>query len=302
MFFDISKANIEELQDDLFLQKQVKVSILRLDKIHPLVSGNKIFKLHYFLKETLTSKHKTILTFGGAYSNHLAATAFACKALQLNSIGIIRGEKPKFLSSTLQQCIEDGMQLKFITRHAYSKKDSTTFLNNLQTEFGDHNIVPEGGYHPLGAKGAALIGDLLKDKDYTHICTASGTFTTVAGLLLSANVQQTIITVPILKGISDTAERISYLTGKQLLLEQLQILSTYHFGGYAKKSEQLIEFMNKVWMQHHLPLDFVYTAKMLYAIFDCIKNNYFKKGSEIICLHTGGLQGNNSLSSKLILY
>ena len=302
MFFDISNAVIEELQDDLFVQKQVRVSVLRLDKIHPQVSGNKIFKLHYFLEDALASTHKTILSFGGAYSNHLAATAFACSALQLKSIGIVRGEKPVSLSPTLQQCIQDGMHLKFISRHVYDGKESSDFQKSLQTEFGDHCLIPEGGYHALGAKGAALIVDLLKDKDYTHICTASGTATTLAGIMLGANPQQKIISIPVLKGITDTAHRIQYLTGRQMRPEQLQILSTYHFGGYAKKNEQLIELMNTVWLQHHLPLDFVYTAKMFFAVLDCIKNNYFKKGSEIICLHTGGLQGNKSLPLNLISF
>jgi len=302
MLFDISKAVIEELHDDLFLQKQVKVAVLRLDKIHPLVSGNKIFKLQYFLQEALEYDHKTILSFGGAYSNHLAATAYACKSLQLKSIGIVRGEKPENLSHTLQQCITDGMQLKFISREEYDKKETLNFIKSIKNEFGDCIIIPEGGYHPLGAKGASLIMNLLKEKDFTHICTASGTATTLAGLLMAANPGQAIISIPVLKGITDTAERIKYLTGKQAVTENLKILPNYHFGGYAKKNDQLIEFMNQCWLQHQLPLDYVYTAKMFYAVVDSVKNNYFEKGSEIICLHTGGLQGNKSLPLGTLLF
>jgi 1-aminocyclopropane-1-carboxylate deaminase len=302
MLFDISKAGIEELCDDLFIQKQVSLSVLRLDKIHPLVSGNKIFKLHYFLEEAMQSDHKTILSFGGSYSNHLAATAFACKSLQLKSIGIVRGERPAQLSPTLQQCLTDGMQLKFISRHEYDKKEKAGFINDLKTEFGNCIIVPEGGYHPMGSKGAALIFELIKEKDYTHICTASGTATTLAGILLAAKPGQSVISIPVLKGITDTAERIQYLNGKNFFPGNLQILTDYHFGGYAKKDVRLFEFMNKVWLQHKIPLDFVYTARMLYAIFDCIQNNYFEKGSKIICLHTGGLQGNKSLPLNTILF
>ena len=132
MLFDISKAGIDVLHDDLFIQKQVSLSVLRLDKIHPVVSGNKLFKLHYFLEEATQSSHKTILTFGGAYSNHLAATAFACAALNLKSIGIVRGEQPADLSPTLQQCINDSMQLKFIPRQEFAEKENKTFIRSLQ--------------------------------------------------------------------------------------------------------------------------------------------------------------------------
>jgi 1-aminocyclopropane-1-carboxylate deaminase/D-cysteine desulfhydrase-like pyridoxal-dependent ACC family enzyme len=302
MLFDISKALIQELHDELFLQKQVRVSVLRLDKIDPLVSGNKIFKLHYFLEEALRSDHKTILSFGGAYSNHLAATARACRMLHLKSIAIVRGEKPEQLSLTLQQCISDGMQLKFISRQQYAEKEGAAFMDDLKTEFGICTIVPEGRYHPLGAKGAALIMDLINERAYTHICTASGTATTLAGLITAAEPTQTIINVPVLKGINDTLQRIQYLTGILALPENLKTLPGYHFGGYAKKNNGLIEFMNHCRLQYDLPLDFIYTAKMFYAVLDCIKNNYFKKGSDIICLHTGGLQGNKSLPLNSVIF
>jgi 1-aminocyclopropane-1-carboxylate deaminase len=302
MLFDISKAVIEELHDELFLQKQVRVFVLRLDKIHPLASGNKIFKLHYFLKEALQSYEKTILTFGGAYSNHLAATAFACKLLQLKSIGIVRGEKTAQLSATLQQCIDDGMWLKFISRAEYDNKEDPAFINELKAEFGACIIVPEGGYHPDGAKGAALIFDLIKDKNFTHICLATGTATTLAGILIAAKPGQTVIAVPVLKGITDINERIKYLTGKPLEFKNLQLLNDYHFGGYAKKTEILTDFMNHCSLHYNLPLDFVYTAKMFFGVTDSIKRDKFTKGSKIICLHTGGLQGNKSLPLNTLLF
>jgi 1-aminocyclopropane-1-carboxylate deaminase/D-cysteine desulfhydrase-like pyridoxal-dependent ACC family enzyme len=302
MLFDISNADIEELHDDLFVQKQIKVSVLRLDKIHPVVSGNKLFKLHYFLEETLQSTHRTVLSFGGTYSNHLSATAYACKLLHLRSIGIVRGEQPTQLSPTLQQCLANGMKLKFISREEYDLKETAAFLQSLKTEFGEYVIVPEGGYHLMGARGAALIMDLISHKQYTHVCTASGTATTVAGLLMAAEPTQKIISVPVLKGIADTNERLKFLTGNAESFTNLQILSDYHFGGYAKKTDLLIDFMNQCWLKYNLPLDFVYTAKMMFAVIDSIKNNYFEKGSEIICLHTGGLQGNKSLPLNCLLY
>jgi 1-aminocyclopropane-1-carboxylate deaminase/D-cysteine desulfhydrase-like pyridoxal-dependent ACC family enzyme len=300
MLFDIS--SIEELHDELFTAKQVSVSVLRLDKIHPLVSGNKLFKLHFFLEEAIAGKHKTIVTFGGAYSNHLSATAYACKFLQLKSIGIVRGEKPEQLSHTLQQCLQDGMQLQFISRQQYAQKEEPDFINSLKATYGECMIIPEGGFHPLGAKGAALIIDLVKDNNYTHICTATGTATTLAGILMAAKPGQTVVSFPVLKGITDNKTQIKQLTGKEGELENLLVLNNYHFGGYAKKTDLLIQFMNRCWLQHHLPLDFVYTAKMLFGTIDAVKNDTFTKGSKILCLHTGGLQGNKSLPLNSLLF
>ncbi len=302
MLFDVSKAVIEELHDELFTEKQVSVSVLRLDKIHPLVSGNKLFKLHYFLQAAIAAKQDTVLTFGGAYSNHLAATAFACNAMQLKSIGIVRGEKPLLLSHTLQQCMQDGMQLKFISRENYANKNNAAFISNLKNEFGECVIIPEGGRHPLGAKGAALIMNLTTDKNYTHICTASGTSTTTAGLLLAARPQQKVISFEVLKGITDNKNSIKELTGSNEDFKNLIISGEYHFGGYAKKTAELIDFMNDCWMRYNLPLDFVYTAKMLFGVIDNIKKDIFKKGSEILCMHTGGLQGNKSLPLNTLIF
>ena len=288
------------LHDELFRQKELSVAVLRLDIIHPVVSGNKLFKLHYFLQEATSAENKTVLTFGGVYSNHLIATAFACQANGLKSIGIVRGEKPADLSSTLQQCIRYGMELEFISREAYNEKETIHFQNELKNKWGKCCIIPEGGYHPLGAKGAALIPALVKGGNYSHICTAAGTATTTAGLLIGGN--QKIISVPVLKGMTDIDARINFLCSGNFKKEQLEIFDQYHFGGYAKKTPALIEFMNYLWKQHSLPTDFVYTAKLFFAIYDKIKNDHFPAGSSIICLHTGGLQGNNSLAAGSLLF
>ena len=302
MLFDISHAGIDLLQDNLFEEKKVTVSVLRLDKIHPVVSGNKLFKLHFFLQEALRSSHKTVLSFGGAYSNHLSATAFACSALGLKSIGIVRGEQPAQLSATLQQCIKDGMELKFISRQQYAGKENAGYLHTLQNGSGECSIIPEGGFHPLGAKGASLIMDLVPDDNYTHICTAMGTATTMAGLLMAARPSQKITGIPVLKGITNMEERISHLTGYKTMPGNLEWLGDYHFGGYAKRTEELIRFMNQCWQQYRLPLDFVYTAKMFFAVLDQIRNDHFPPGSNILCLHTGGLQGNRSLPANTLIF
>ena len=302
MLFDTGNIRTVVLEDELFVQKKVACDVLRLDEIHPIVSGNKLFKLHYFLEAALASEHKTILTFGGAWSNHLPATAFACRAAGLKSIGVVRGEEPATLSFALQQCIQYGMQLKFVSRGSYAHKEETEFIQMLKMEFGECHIIPEGGYDPIGAKGAALIMGLIKENAYTHICTAIGTATTLAGLLMAAEKEQEIIGIAVLKGMTDIEERIKYLSRGNANMDQLNIFNDHHFGGYAKHTPELISFMNHCWREFQLPLDLVYTAKMFSAVFDGIKNNRFPEGSSILCLHTGGLAGNRSLPAGTLLY
>lgn len=291
----------EQLNDAIFKQHHVNVSVARLDKIHPIISGNKLFKLYYFLEEAITSTHKTILTFGGAYSNHLVATAFACKKEGLRAIGIIRGEKPAVLSHTLQHCLDFGMQLKFISREAYDKKDSADFLLSLKNEFGDIIIIPEGGYSNTGAKGASLIMNYI-DTAVTHIVCAVGTATTVSGLLMNVKEHQKIVAVPVLKGMTDIEDRVSFLTNNSVDAGNLSVEYDYHFGGYAKQTPWLIAFMNDLYKQHQLPTDFVYTGKMMFGVTDMIKKGKLAAGSNIVCLHTGGLQGNHSLKEGSLIF
>jgi 1-aminocyclopropane-1-carboxylate deaminase len=301
MFFDTSNIFIQRLENKLFTDSEVDVSIVRLDQLHPVVSGNKLFKLHYFIEECIQTTHKTMLTFGGAYSNHLVATAYCSQMMGLKSIGIVRGEQPAVLSHTLQQCKAYGMQLKFISRTEYAKKDNANFIQTLKNEWGNFTLIPEGGFHAIGAKGASLIMSLV-DKDATHICVATGSATTIAGLLLSATTYQHIVGINVLKGVSDMGKRISFLTGNNINPGQLMLLNDYHFGGYAKQNAELIAFMNELYQQYQLPTDFVYTAKMLFAVFDATRKGLFPKGSKIHCLHTGGLQGNLSLPFNTLMF
>ncbi|MBC7689257.1 MAG: pyridoxal-phosphate dependent enzyme [Aquabacterium sp.] len=297
------KSNIitSHLRDNLFNEKQVELSVLRLDKIDPVVSGNKLFKLHYFLQKALDNNLEGMVTFGGPYSNHLVATAYACRQAGLKSAGIVRGEQPASLSHTLQACLQYGMQLTFISRQQYELKETVEFQYETSGAFKNFLVVPEGGYHPLGAEGAALIMDLI-DEDVTHICCAAGTLTTVAGLYLMINATQQIVCIPVLKNMHDLPERMARLTGLPLNPERLKIINDYHFGGYAKKTPELISFMNSLYRQHQLPSDFVYTGKMMFGVFDLIEKDFFNKGSKIVCLHTGGLQGNLSLSPGTLLF
>jgi 1-aminocyclopropane-1-carboxylate deaminase len=301
MHLPITAIAFNELKADMLTEQAVEVTIVRLDKIHQQVSGNKLFKLHYFVEHCLASQHKTILTFGGTYSNHLVATAFLCKEKGIKCIGIIRGEEPKIVSHTLEKCKALGMHLYFISRATYKNIDAGETVQQLKDNFGNFTMVPEGGYHKDGARGAALIMNFLKDKAATHICTCVGTATTLAGLLLNNSPAQEIIAIPIIKNMEDINERIKFLTDEDVP-SKLTVFNEYHFGGYAKYNPTLIAFMNDFFTKYQIPTDFVYTAKMMYGIMDKIAAGYFKKGSHIFCLHTGGLQGNDSLPKETLIF
>lgn len=301
MFFPITDFCIDKLESKLFKEHALSISVARLDKLHPEISGNKLFKLHYFIEECLQSEHKTILTFGGAYSNHLAATAALCRDKKLNSIGIVRGEAAGNLSHTLFSCRANGMRLYFISREEYKKITGNTEQQDIQHIYGKCTVVPEGGYSPKGAEGASLIMDLIKDLCFTHVCTATGTATTLAGLLLKKHNYQKIISVPVIKNMTDIHERLKYLS-PGIKINDGEIFNDYHFGGYAKYTDELITFMNEFYTEHGVPTDFVYTGKFMYAIIDKIKKGYFEKGSNILLLHTGGLQGNKSLQRGKLIF
>jgi 1-aminocyclopropane-1-carboxylate deaminase len=301
MLFDNLNIKTLHLKSQLLDQSGIELSVLRLDLIHPIISGNKLFKLFYFLQDAEKFPQKQIITFGGAYSNHLVATAYACKLKGLKSTGIVRGEKPQQLSHSLQNCLEYGMELKFISRQEYDQKEDSDLRQSLLKEFGDAIIIPEGGYDPIGAKGAALIMNYINEET-THICCALGTATTVAGLLSAVRKEQQIIAVPVLKGLTDIDTRIAHLITGYDSKNVLQVMDNYHFGGYAKYTPELVAFMNKLYQQYQLPTDFVYTAKLFYAIFDAIDKKQFPRGTKIVCLHTGGLQGNLSLPANSLIF
>lgn len=301
MFLSTDNISFDKLESSFLSENGVAVTVLRLDKIHEEVSGNKLFKLHYFIEACLQTTHKTILTFGGAFSNHLAATAFLCKEKGIKCVGIVRGEEHKALSHTLQGCQELGMQLQFITREAYKNIDTTEFSSDLKNKYGVCTIVPEGGFSNEGARGASLIMNILKDEKYSHICASVGTATTSAGLLMNNEKNVQILAVPVIKNMTDIEARIKQLTNHSYE-NNLSIFSDYHFGGYAKYNNELLHFMNQFYTDYNIPTDFVYTAKMMFAIFDKIKNGCFERGSKIICLHTGGLQGNKSLPPESLIF
>lgn len=265
-----------------FTRHNCFVDVLRLDALHPIISGNKFFKLRFYIDDALANQ-KNLTTFGGAYSNHIVATAFTCNQNNIKCKGIIRGEKPSVLSETLKKAIEYGMQLEFVTRD-----DFKNLLINYQTH-SNELIVPEGGYGILGCKGAATINECYT-QNYDYIITAVGTGTTVAGL--ASNTKASIIGINVLKGNDETTlHQIENLLGKN----NIKLIPDFHFGGYAKKNDVLINFMNTFYKSENIPTDFVYTAKMFYGLQQLITKKYFKDNSRILAIHTGGLQGNLSL-------
>jgi 1-aminocyclopropane-1-carboxylate deaminase len=293
---------IDRLQDSMLGEKGISVNVLRLDKVHPVVSGNKLFKLHYFLQEAQQSTHKHIITFGGAWSNHLVATAFACRELGLRSTGIVRSDMPDTLSRTLQQCRELGMHLEYAGRTLYNQKETAAFQHHLTAQHGPHLLVPEGGYHPMGARGAAIIMQHIPQENYTHIACSMGTATTVAGLLSAASENQLVMGFCALKGMTDIENRLQYLLGGAYNPAAFLPVHDYCLAGYARKDPLLFEFMNRLWQQQQLATDFVYTAKMLYGVYDMAAKSFFAPGSRVICIHTGGLQGNLSLPVETLTF
>ncbi|MFZ4057421.1 MAG: 1-aminocyclopropane-1-carboxylate deaminase/D-cysteine desulfhydrase [Ferruginibacter sp.] len=291
---------VQKVSDNLTHNEKLELFLIRLDEIHPIISGNKLFKLHYFLEEAKQLGATHLKTFGGAYSNHLVATAYACKLLKMPCTGIVRGEMPALLSPTLNSCMEYGMQLIFITREQFGVQKLQYGLETISDNEKNY-YIPEGGYHPLGAAGAALMYSFVPPNS-THIVTASGTATTLAGIIKAAQKHQTVVGVPVLKGMDDMDDRIQFLLNNHPFQCSVSIQNNFHYGGYAKHPPNLIASMNAIYTQTAIPTDIVYTGKMLSATLALIEQNYFPIGSKIACLHTGGLQGNCSLPAGTLLF
>lgn len=282
--------------------------MLRLDQLHAGVSGNKWYKLKHNL-ETARQQHKdTILTFGGAWSNHIVATAAACRLLGFKSVGIIRGEEYRDMSkahypSSLSYARTQGMDLHFVSRQEYRNKNEVDFMSRLQAQYRGAYIITEGGDNDLGIKGCREILSGCALQQYTHICCPVGTGATLTGLIAYCADKMSLdpTSPPVCVGFS-ALKNAGYL--KEKIAHNLsdieqpgpwQLITDYHFGGFAKKAPALLAFMEDFVRQYQIPLDFVYTAKMMYGIVDLIKKGYFPSASSILAIHTGGLQGNRSL-------
>lgn len=273
-------------------EKDVELYVKREDLLHPYISGNKYRKLKYNLQEARNQGKQCLLTFGGAYSNHILATAVAGKEYDFKTVGIIRGEElgvnlEKTLSqnATLRQAHQFGMEFLFVTRTAYQQKKNTSFLASLKIKYPNSYIVPEGGTNGLAIKGCEEILSVL-DKNATHIACAMGTGGTVTGIINSSQQNQQVLVFPALKGNWILDEIHSLQPNKK----NWKVISKYHFGGYAKVPDELITFINQFKKQTNIPLDPIYTGKMMFGLLKMIEDDTFEKGSKILAIHTGGLQ------------
>lgn len=300
-----NKSFITENQQVFFQilkEKNVQLFIKREDAIHPFVSGNKFRKLKYNIRKAKKENHHQLLTFGGAFSNHIAATAVAGNLSGLKTIGVIRGNELRNNldevlenNKTLKTAVDYGMELFFVSREEYRNKQSEAFLNQLKNKFGNFYLVPEGGTNSLAIKGCEEIL-MPYDNKFDYICVAVGTGGTISGLIQSTLPNQKILGFPALKGDFLKTE-INRLLVNDYSNWSLKL--DYHFGGYAKYTPELIRFMNTFKKETNIILDPIYTAKMLYGIIDMVTKNYFKRESKILAIHTGGLQGIDGINKKL---
>ncbi|MBS1622059.1 MAG: pyridoxal-phosphate dependent enzyme [Bacteroidetes bacterium] len=293
---EISFQNItiDTISYPILLKKNIKASVLRLDKIHPVISGNKWFKLQFYLQEAIQLKKKTIVTFGGAWSNHIVATAAACRAYGINSIGIIRGEMPPQLSSSLRFAKESGMQLVFISRSDFRENKIPAELLHEENYF-----IKTGGYGDAGVRGAATILQHCEKDYYSHFCCAVGTGTMIAGLIQASHPHQQTIGISVLKNNLELRQQIMGLLQEK---SNFHLFHQFHFGGYARYTTELLNFMNNFFENNQIPSDFVYTGKLFFAVMNLIKKDFFPAGSKLLLIHSGGLQGNASLQNGTLIY
>lgn len=270
--------------------KNVGLFILREDVIHPFASGNKWRKLRYNLLEAKEKGYHTLLTFGGAYSNHIYATAAAADEAGFKSIGIIRGEEleDKPLNPTLNFASDRGMQLHFVDRSTYRNKTDQVFLAKLRDKFGHFFLIPEGGTNALALKGAAEIVDE-EIRQFDYVSCSVGTGGTMAGLIQGLRGNGKVLGFSALKGgfLRDEVQR---LIGAKSALTNWQIIDDYHFGGYAKTTTELTAFVVNFEALHKVPIEPIYTGKMLFGVFDLIQKGTFERGARILAVHTGGLR------------
>ncbi len=294
MIFNLEKS----VNQKILLPEDIGVELFmkREDLIHPEISGNKYRKLKYNIIEAQKLGIDTLLTFGGAFSNHIAATASVGKEFGFKTIGIIRGEELCDMvdeNPTLKFAKSCGMQFKFVSRSDYREKTSELFINNLIDEFGEFYHVPEGGTNNLAIRGCEeILSDT--DKEFDFVCSSVGTGGTISGLINCSKPSQQVLGFPALKGdfLKNEIIKFAHQSNWQLILD-------YHFGGYGKINKDLIDFINKFKKDTEIPLDPVYTGKMMFGIFDLIEKGFFVKGSKILAIHTGGLQGIEGMNTVL---
>lgn len=288
---------IESVTTDVFAAAQVQLDVLRLDQVHPVVSGNKWFKLSRYIHDA-QQQRKKILTYGGAYSNHIVATAFACQRMNIPCAGIIRGEEPRNWSHTLQAAGAYGMQLHFVSREAYRGQPVPP---PVREEPENWYIIPEGGYGIAGAAGFADLILKIDGASYSHFACAAGTGTMMSGLVNAATTQ-TVVGISVLRNHTGLESAVANLLDARGKEKAFRILHQFHGGGYARKTTELIAFMNQFHLETGIPTDFVYTGKLFHALCILAGEGFFPQGSRVLAVHSGGLQGNLSLPPGMLAF
>ncbi|MEQ8908063.1 MAG: pyridoxal-phosphate dependent enzyme [Vicingaceae bacterium] len=286
---------IEELKNPTFQQKGVRVFMKRDDLVHPEISGNKWRKLKFNILAAKAEGKTSILTFGGAFSNHIAATAVACRLAGMESIGVIRGDEFKSLNPTLKLAKEAGMHLHFVPRNEYKRRNELAYRNRLLDQYPNAYLVPEGGANQNGVRGCEEIMSET-DHSFDYLLTAAGTGTTAAGLLKSMQ-KGRLVVFSALKGAASLEEDIVEMAGYSYS-GALTMQNDFHFGGYAKLKPGLVNFVNQFYLDFKIPLDLVYTGKMVYGFWQLLEADFFPLGSQVLLLHTGGLQGNKGMQER----
>jgi 1-aminocyclopropane-1-carboxylate deaminase len=280
------------IQSILSFSPSQKVDLLRLDLLHPIVSGNKFYKLRYYIEIALEKEVSTVASFGGAFSNHIVALAFTAKEAGLKSIGYIRTNEDEAITPSLKEAKAYGMELVYLGRTDFQSKKAS-ILQSIEMNT-DCYFIDEGGYGIIGAKGAATILTENDTAHYDYIVCAVGTGTMLAGIINAADPHQKIIGIPVLKNEGSIENEIN-----TLLLDKnsnsYTLLHQFHQGGYAKTNPMMFDFMNKLWDAEKIPTDIVYTSKLLFGVEQLIKENFFDKDASVLVIHSGGLQGNRSL-------
>ncbi|WP_261990068.1 1-aminocyclopropane-1-carboxylate deaminase/D-cysteine desulfhydrase [Hymenobacter puniceus] len=285
---------LELLAEPDATRQKIRLLLLRDDLAHPELPGNKWRKLKYNLQEADRHGHDTLLTFGGAFSNHIAAVAAAGRLTGLRTIGLIRGEETTLLNPTLARAAADGMTLRYLSREAYRRKAEPEFLEDLLRETGPAYVVPEGGSNALALPGCAeLVTELQAQTDFDYLCVACGTGGTLAGLLTGLAPHQQAVGMAALKNggflRNDVDALTQAATGRNF--PNYDLRTEYHLGGYARFSPELLHFIREFEARHGVLLDPIYTGKLLFGIFDLLRQGYFRPGSTVVAVHTGGLQG-----------
>ena len=289
------KIKTKQIISRLLSENDIKLYVKRIDLIDKYISGNKWYKLKYNIKSAINNSKKSVLTFGGAYSNHLLATAVIANKYKLKSIGLVRGEKKQNLNPILRLVEQYGMHVNYISRSYYRMRDDKNIISNLKKIYGDFYLIPQGGTNNLGVIGAQEILTDLDNQNY--ICVPVATGGTISGIINSSNTKQKILGFKSIKGEGDLEGNIKKYTNSN----NWDLLDDYTFGGFAKYDVQLLNFIKNFDLKYSIKLDIIYTSKMMFGLFDLIQKGYFKRKSTILAIHTGGLQGNLGMNERFNL-